>query len=150
VSGTITQGSSITGTLTGTGAGNGTFSLLYATSNSEVASLSKLEKPDWTAPVGGSATNFVMMIDDAGSAYENTLVFSGVFNICSVTAELLTIPNTNMYDMNYFGLSGCADNNVSGPYAGLATTRSETDVDDRLMLMFVHPDKTFAFYGEFQ
>jgi hypothetical protein len=149
VSGTITQGSSITGMLTGTGAGNGTFSLLYATSNNEVAALSKLEKPDWTSPVGGSATNYQITIDSAGYASEYALVFSGVFNACSVIAYLVTIPDTNMYT-NPLGLTGCADADVNALYDGYVTTRSQTASDDRLVLMYVHPDKTFAFYGEFQ
>jgi hypothetical protein len=148
VSGTITQGSSITGTLTGAGAGNGTFSLLYAASNNEVATLPRLEKPDWAGAVGGSSAVLLIGIDDAGNAMG--IVSSGVFNACSVIAELLTIPNTNMYNMNFLGLGGCADSNVDGSYTGLATTRSQLGVDDRLMLMFVHADKAFAFYGEFE
>lgn len=149
VSGTITQGSSITGTLTGAGAGNGTFSLIYATNNNEVAELPKLEKPDWASPVGGSATNFLLRIDDAGNASDGGIVFSGAFNACSVVAQLLTIPNTSMYSQNSFGIAGCADADADAWYTGLATTRNQTTVDDRLALMFVHADKTFAFYGEF-
>jgi hypothetical protein len=149
VSGTITQGSSITGTLTGTGVGNGTFSLIYATSNNEVAALSRLANPDWTAPVGGSTTNLQLLIDDAGYAIEGTAVFSGVFNACSFTANLLTIPDTNMYT-NDFTVAGCANADVGPNYTGLITTRSQTTSYDTLVLMYVHPDKTFAFYGEFQ
>jgi hypothetical protein len=150
VSGAITQGSSITGTLTGVGAGNGTFSLIYATSNNEVAELPRLEGSDWTSPVGGSLTDILMIADDAGNVSNLSVVSSGVFSSCGVTAELLTIPNTNMYTMNLFGVFFCADADVDAWYTGLATTRSQTTEDDRLVLMFVHADKTFAFYGELE
>lgn len=150
VSGIITQGSSITGTLTGTGAGNGTFSLIYATSNSEVATLSRVAKPDWTGPLADSATNYQLIVDDAGNISELTPVFSGVFNACSVVGELWVIPDTSMYKQNGFGIAGCANDDVDAWYTGLATTRSQITVDDRLVLMFVHADKTFALYGEFE
>ncbi len=42
-SGMITQGSRITGTLTGSGVGSRTFSLLYATTNNEVADISRIK-----------------------------------------------------------------------------------------------------------
>ncbi|MBL1259449.1 MAG: hypothetical protein COB33_002825, partial [Thiotrichaceae bacterium] len=51
VTGQITEGSSITGTLNGSGFGDGTFSLLYASTNSEVAAISRIENvtdnTDW-------------------------------------------------------------------------------------------------------
>lgn len=57
VSGTITQGSTVTGTLSGTGAGNGTFTLNYAATNGEVAGLSRVEDmttPFWEVQSGGA------------------------------------------------------------------------------------------------
>ena len=51
-SGTITEGSSISGTLTGSGMGSGTFSLLYANTNDQTAAMVR----PWAGAGGGGGS----------------------------------------------------------------------------------------------
>ncbi len=150
VSGTITQGSSITGTLTGTGVGNGTFSLTYATTNSETATLARAANTQWIAMTGPAATLDVEVAAVDGEFIDNNTLFAGLFNICLFDGEVLPIANSNIYSVN-LNLTFCSTSSVaSAGYSGLAVLRSDMATDDTLVLFATHPNATYGFYTEFQ
>lgn len=138
VSGTITQGSTVTGTLSGTGAGNGTFTLNYAATNSEVAGLGRVEDttdPFWRGRIGGSTPNYSLAIDNAGALSHRDPVFEGTFNGCRVSGTITPIAATNLYSLSItldFCITTAVNNNN---YTGLATTRQRVAADDTLVFM---------------
>ena len=150
-SGTITQGSSITGTLTGTGAGNGTFRLTYALSNNQAAALSRVQSnvdEMWFSVIGGSLNfGFGFVVAGTGEITHRQTADSGVFNGCVVASGTMTpVSNTNVYQAT-FTLSSCSNNTVDGTYTGLASTRAQSVADDRLVL--VASKTAFCIHGEF-
>jgi hypothetical protein len=161
VSGTITQGSSITGTLTGTGAGSGSFSLSYASTNNQVAAQSRVENSTtnatWGAFVGNSTSEYEFKIDPFDPDYfvDDVNGVGGVFDMCQLTdgaqdQGITPIADTNLYNVDV-RLYGCATVAVNDDnYTGFATTRSQTQTDDTLVFILIHTDGTYAFYGDFQ
>ena len=100
VTGTITQGTSVSGTLTGTGAGSGSFQLLYAANNGEAAALSRVENmtnPYWQGPIGGSASMNVIAINSAGNLLHAQAAFNGTFEQCEITGTINPIAGSNLY-----------------------------------------------------
>jgi len=153
-SGVITQGSSITGTLTGSGVGSGTFSLIYAISNNQVASLSRIENTTnatWGALVGGSTATaaFEFIIDAMGGMVDDVNNVQGLFHPCQIAliSTISPIADTNLYEINA-ELVGCANTNVSTNYTGLATTRTQSNADDTLVFMMT--SGAYSFSSDFQ
>jgi hypothetical protein len=151
VSGTITQGSSITGTLTGTGAGSGTFSLMYASSNNQTAALSKIDNNAnsfWSAVMGGGPGQFEFEILPTGELVDSSSANAGIFDLCEISngSTVLPIAGTNLYQVSISGLSVCTDTNVEMSYTGLATTRTQNSVDDRLV--FMTASGSYGLYGD--
>jgi hypothetical protein len=151
VSGTITQGSSITGTLTGTGAGSGSFSLLYANTNNQVAALSRVENTTnirWGAVVGNSSSAFEFIIDDVGNVVDDVNAVGGLFDLCEIFSGVISpVAGTNLYQVSGT-LDTCADVNVRMSYTGLATTLAQANPDDTLVFMMT--SGSYGFYGNFQ
>lgn len=154
-SGTITQGSTVTGTLTdstGTGVGNGTFRLTYATTNNQVAALSRVENTaahmTWGAIVGNSNIAFEVKIDGVGSVVDDVNNVGGLFQACEIfNGTISPIAGTNLYQVNG-DLDTCSDVNVRLSYSGLATTRSDSNPDN--VLVFMMTSGSYGFYGDFQ
>jgi len=150
VSGTITQGSRIEGTLTGSGAGNGTFSLSYATTNNQVAALSRIENTTnvtWGAVIGNGTSAFEFIIDAAGVIVDDANNVGGLFQACEINfgSTLSPISGTNLYAISS-SLVSCADTNVRMNYTGFATTQSIADTT----LVFMMTSGTYSFNGDFQ
>jgi len=154
VAGQITTGASITGTLTGSGFGSGVFSLLYATTNGEVASLARVENTTnatWGATIGGAAAieDFEFIIDAAGDAGDDANTPQGLFHTCIIDfgSTISPIIGTNFYETSF--LIGCPGVVAhEGDYSGLATTRSDAATDDTLVLMM--NTTTHSFSGDFK
>ena len=152
VAGTITEGSSITGTLTGTGAGNGTFTLSYGNAaDNQASALSRVENgvnEGWLALIGGSLNlGLGIIISSTGDVSHDQSTDGGVFNGCSVASGSITpVSNVNIYTVT-ITLSGCNNTNANGVYNGVATTRTQTSADDRLVLIVSKTD--FSIHGEF-
>lgn len=142
MAGTITEGSQITGTIAGTDAFNGTFTLVFAQSNNEPSTISKVENTPgvvWFSqvdPVNGQ----MFEIDNAGNII-NIDAPTGVFGGCTITggSTITPIPNTRLYNVS-LEFIGCS---ASGPvYTGLATTKSVGGADD--VLVFTYTDGTLG------
>jgi hypothetical protein len=150
-SGTITQGSSITGTLTGTGAGNGTFSVIYALSNNDPAAITRIATEGtgtgWggsTAPLSGHAYT---VLNTGALAVEHNSV-SGTFNNCEMNGTFVPVAGTNVYVISVM-VTNCTDSTINGTdYTGLAATRSRVNTDD--LMIFSVSNGTFTLATEFQ
>ncbi len=151
-SGTITEGSSITGTLTGSGVGSGTFSLRYATTNSEVADISRIENiagtnATWGAKIGGGAFAQEFIINEAGEITHNTASLGGIFSSCELSGSITPIDGSSLYAVSV-DLTKCDGNIFNGIYIGLATSRTQSNQDDTLV--FAVADGRYGLNGDFQ
>lgn len=154
ISGTITEGSKIEGTLIGTGAGSGSFEINYAGTNNQTAALAKVENTTnatWGAIVGGSATDYEIIINNAGNVVDDVNNVGGVFDTCLISFVMSTISpiaNSNLYSVSA-SIGSCTNSNVDNTsYSGLATTRSAVNPDDTLVFMLTSGNH--GFYGDFQ
>jgi hypothetical protein len=141
MSGTITEGSQITGTIAGTDAFNGTFTIVYAQSNSEPSAISKVENIPgevWSGQIGPT-TDQMFQINNSGAVINIDESSDGVFAGCTITgASIISpIPNTRLYNVSLEFIS-CSGSN----YTGLATTKSVGSTDD--VLVFTYTDGALA------
>jgi len=144
VVGTINAGTSITGTLTGTGSGNGTFALSYDVANSQQSSLA-IAGAIWGGFPGSGTTSTCCIFDingTSGNLTISTVSSATVFVSCSGTGTATPITGTHLYTVN-FTLSGCTSEN--GTYTGLATTRNG---DINLVVMAVDVYRAYSLNGE--
>lgn len=147
VSGTITQGATVTGTLAGTGAGSGTFALNYAASNSQAAALARVENMNtWEGFIGGSTAPYRFNVN-AGNVIHDAENFGGTFSLCEMNGTISPYSGTNLYSIAVV-LTFCQNPAVNGvAYAGLATTRQKITADDTLVL--IATNGTYSVAAEF-
>jgi len=155
VTGMITAGEKITGTLTGSGLGSGSFELFYAQSNDTPAALSRVQtnvdvENSWVDSVGGGATNLRFVVNSTGNITSDEIATDGTFSQCSIDQGAISpITGTSLYTLN-LTLSSCSNTAVNGDYSGLASLRTEsveTPVGDRLVV--VVSNSKFSLQGEF-
>jgi len=135
VAGTITTASSITGTFTGSGAGNGTFSLTYSLHNT-ASDASRLVN-EWDGTINGVSDATLLDITNVGAM---TLLadYSSIIPVlagCTLnpTSTALPISNVNVYALT-ITLSTCTNSAVDGDYTGFATTT--TVANDELIIAY--------------
>jgi len=151
--GTIIAGSSITGTLTGSGVGSGSFTLLYATTNGDMANLSRIENvvdinPTWGAKIGGSSFEQEFFIDNVGVLSEGDFSGGGVFQNCELDGTFTPLSGHNLYTVSVT-LMGCGFGGIAnGSYTGLATSRTDTITDDTLV--FSATNGLYSLDGDFK
>jgi len=137
--GAITTGSSITGTLNGSGVGSGIFTLLYdATASNTVAALSRVENvagvnTSWEGKTGGSFATQEFFIDSLGVLTEVDFTGGGVFSSCELDGNITPISNNSLYSVSV-ELTECGSSTRNGTYTGLATSRTDSTDDDTLVL----------------
>jgi len=155
LTGMITKGAKITGTLTGNEQGSGTIDeLLYAQSNNMVAALSSVQNnvnEGWFGRVGGGvAAPLSFVIDAEGNLTPSFSATDGVFKQCTVgSGTISSVTGTSLYTLN-LELSNCSNDDVNGDYSGLAVMRTEseeTPIGERLVLVVSKPN--FSLYSEF-
>ena len=143
--GMITTGSSITGTLNGSGVGNGSFTLSYADTNHNdtAADIARIENvagvnATWGAKVGDSVFEQEIVIDSTSTITSETTPFGGVFANCDMSGMLSPITGSSLYNVSVT-LTGCggAGGIRNGDYAGLATSRTDSETDDTLVLAVI-------------
>ena len=125
VSGTLNEGVSLTGTLTGSGAGNGSFTVAYnATVNAKTASLVVIGNVNYDGKLNNGISAISFDVANNGNV-TNTTVFSdaGKMSGCNFNTGSSLLPQaaSNLY-VATFVLTGCTDTNVNGSYTGLSTT----------------------------
>ncbi len=156
--GTITQGAMITGTLTGSGAGSGTFSLDYASTNNEVADIARINngqnvggvRVTWGGIVGGENANtaFEFIIEENGVVVDDENNVQGLFHLCEIfSGSISSTADTNLYVISAT-LGTCFDTTVRMEYTGFASTRNEPGTDETLVFMMTSGD--YSFSSDFQ
>ncbi len=144
-SGTITAGSSITGTLTGNGVGNGQFTLLYAATNDQDAAVVSA----WLG-TGGGFDEFGFTIDGAGNlTHDESAAFNRLFGLCKMKGTVTPVSDTRLYSVNV-ELTNCDDldvnTDVTGAYTGLATTRDDNTTG--VLLVYAVSNGSYTLSGE--
>jgi hypothetical protein len=151
VSGTLVAGTggSLTGTFgtSGTGYGRGTFALDYSLANTPDAAVSRIVK-NWlnNTPID-SLSSF--QVDNTG-AFHNTLVtIKGNFLSCNINGTITPVTNTALYQVS-MTLTNCDSTKAlaNGSYTGLATSRTQSANDDRLVVTVTNG--VYSMNGEFQ
>ncbi len=148
LSGMITQGSKITGTLGGTGAANGTFQLNYAQDNGPVDMAMVINKLDWE-PVTNADSFFISINDElvpianfgsAGSGF-------GVFSNCKFRGRIEAIPDAHLYTLSG-DMRDCNDAAILMPeaYSGLVSVRGIAP-NDRLIVVLTNG--AYSISGEY-
>ncbi len=123
VSGTITTGSSITGTLTGTAAGNGSFSLSYSSQTGTLPTAST----GWLSLLGVSSTNYMINITNATTLISPVVVSNGYFSGCNMTGTVTALGNTGLYSVSV-DVASCATASLNGSYSGLVAPQDASSV----------------------
>ena len=142
VRGTITQGSRITGTMTGTGLGNGSFTLDYATApgNNAVDNSMVVDNLTWQ-PVNDLVNVNVGIFSYASPTINITAASGlGIFNNCDFLGRFDPIPGTHLYTVSGT-MNNCAPSTDSAikalPYTGLASVRG-SDANDRFVMVLTN------------
>ncbi len=134
-SGTITEGSSITGTLTGSGVGSGTFTLTYAMSNNQAADLVRIKDRLWDGQ--GAGPDYAFGINAQGVLASRFAASSDVpiFNGCEINGAVAPISGTSLYEVAAT-LTSCDEPAVDNTnYTGFAVSRTDSVADDTLVLV---------------
>ncbi|MCF6211368.1 MAG: hypothetical protein L3J88_06605 [Gammaproteobacteria bacterium] len=151
LSGMITEGSKMTGTLGGDGAANGTFRLNYAkgVDNGPVDMDMVVRTLSWE-PVTGTPPNIPFLgvgndsspVPNFGAATSG----SGIFNNCDFNGRIEPIANTHLYTVSVT-MSSCVNADIlgsEGKYTGLVSVRDT----DRLILALTNG--AYDFSGEYK
>lgn len=165
VAGTINQGVGITGTLTGTGAGSGTFSLNYTAASNQAASMVRvaetLANPTWESFIGGSTSNLEFILSTDSSTSTSNEPTNGSFRRCGITTinvlgdpGIIPISGTSLYSV-HVKVDSCdlytdANTVTAGDYTGLAASRSDSATDDTLVLVITSANGAFSISGDFK
>ena len=169
VTGTINQGVGITGTLAGTGAGSGTFSLNYTAASNQAASVTRINgtagNPTWTSFIGGSTSNLEFTLGIPGTPISgNNEPQEGNFRLCGITGTdviggargMIPISDTSLYSVRVRVVncdpgiipSPLSDN--AGEYTGFAASRSDLTTDDTLVMVITSNNGAFSISGDFK
>ena len=146
-SGTI-EGSSIDGTLTGSGFGSGSFNLTYASSNSHVADLSRVENTEFYSWRGeGLVSEFDFEINGEGIVADDNFSGSGsLYDSCEMSGTITPVSSSNLYSVNVTLRTCENDEELNGDYTGLATTIDDSGVD---RLVYMISNTAYAYFGGF-
>ena len=142
IAGTITEGSQITGTFTGTGLGNGTFTSTYSNLNNTASAAATIETAStsniWACDVNEGVDTMQLDIDSSGVVATAAEMFGTIFQDCQVDGTVTPITGTGLYLINISTINnGCAttaaESANTGVYTGFAITKTNTNLNDRLV-----------------
>jgi len=147
ISGTITEGSQITGTVAGAGIGTGNFNLTYSLTNSDTADIANIVS-SWKGAINKvdqAVFDFSIASGGAVSVVFLTTPDQGIFQTCQMTGTLSPIANTTIYSVDVTLTTGtCNTPSYETNYTGFATT-SDTN-HNTLIVQF--SNGTVAFLAE--
>jgi len=137
--GTILEESKIEGALTGSGVGNGTFTLTYAeATEQQEADLGRIGNRAWDGD-GQPGPNYAFIINGQG-VLANTAAGGfevPIFDGCEINGTVTPINDSSLYEVTVT-LKNCDDPNVdtntTNNYTGFAMSRTNSVVDDTLVL----------------
>lgn len=113
ISGTITQGSSITGNIAGPGLGSGNFDLLYSNQTNQLSSTTT----GWGTHFGGSSTYYNILIANATDITTQTTTNDGLFASCIMNGKASYSNSGSLYSVT-LTMSSCATPSIDGNYTG--------------------------------
>ena len=148
LTGQVTAGSKITGTLGGTGAANGIFTLNYAplADNGPVDMDTVIRANAWRPVVASSPIPNLGVNDDAVPVpnFNSSGLGSGIFNSCGFNGRVEPIAGVHLYTVSVT-MKTCADVGVLAmqTYTGLVSVRGT----DRLILVLTN--EAYDFSGEY-
>ncbi len=156
LTGQVTAGSKITGTLSGIGAANGTFTLNYAplVDNGPVDMDMVIRLLSWRPVTGNpSAIPTLDMAAGARPAPATNMTSGGsgsdIFNNCGFTGRMDPITGTHLYRVSVNMLDCVNPDILDTPvYTGLASVRNEVSSNDRLILVMTNG--AYDFSGEYK
>lgn len=133
-SGIIDKGEKITATMsTGSGYGLGSYLAMYhLTYNDMPASLGIIGEKRWNVTFNEDSGNYFFDIDTEGSLSHYNNYTNSMFETCKMNGTILPIGTSHLYEVNVT-LSSCLTDDVNGDFTGLATTKQNTNPDDRLV-----------------
>jgi hypothetical protein len=142
VKGTITSGSSITGTLTGSGVGMGNFTLNYSSQNTPLSGYYA-----WGAANIDGAPYAIGTDFDANKLYNLIIAASGYFKDCTMNGSITAIGNSGLYKLDV-AISGCtSDIAFNGTFSGFASVQ---DASAKVFAFAItKSDKTRSVYEDF-
>ena len=154
LSGMITEGSKITGTLGGTEVANGTFQLDYAplVDNGPVDMSMVVRLLFWrTVVINSPIPTMGVKNDSAPVPNISSSSGSDIFNNCRFNGRIEPIANTHLYTVAVTMTScspGAKDVEAIPTYTGLVSVRSEVNSNDRLILVLTNG--AYDFSGEYR
>lgn len=135
IAGTITEGSTVTGAISGTGIGTGNFSLTFSPTNSTVANLTNVEN-SWVGDLNGlSQISFDFRIINASGAIDIDVLQAadtGIFQTCQMIGTIAPVTASAVFTLD-LNLTSCGPPN-NGNYTGFATTTDSSH--SSLVIMF--------------
>jgi len=152
LSGMITQGTRITGTLGGTGVANGTFQLDYAADNGPVDMSMVARLLSWEPVTGSppdlpflSVSDVALPVQNIGSASS----MGGIFTSCDYLGRIEPIAATHLYTVSVTA-ANCMNGDIlaTPSYTGLVSVRSDVNANDRLILVLTNG--AYDFSGEYK
>ena len=157
VSGTITSASRIMGTLAGSGAGNGTFDVLYGSLNTQAASLARVvstaERSYWGGAfyrIKTSSSTIRFKIVEGGGLEHFDESISGYFAGCRTQGDnIMPVVNSSIYQFDII-FSACDQAALRTSYTGLSTNLSMSiapTAGDLLLVAFANGES--AGFAEF-
>lgn len=141
ISGSIIAGSQITGTLTGTGLGNGTFESLYSNLNNTASAATIIDTAGefWDCSINEYNVSVLsLVVNSIGTVNTNRATTATIFSFCEVAGSVTAVSGTGLYSVNMSTLANsCSTSEVNsqntGDYTGLAITTTNTNPNDRLL-----------------
>lgn len=163
VSGVLIEGASMSGTFAGTEQGEGTFDLVYAATNADVADVARIDtnvKTDWRSHIGDTTTDAVFAINSSGVITGSVAPTDGNMSGCTINTvdsgdpvAVVLVAETSLYRITV-QLNGCVDpaiqTSTAGNYTGFATSRTDATLDDTLVFMVTSADGLYTVSGDFK
>jgi hypothetical protein len=161
LSATINSDHSITGTITHSDHLADPFTLNYATgrANSTVAAIANtVTNVNWQGTLYNNLidTLTINLADNTLGAAALTTVtpmtLNSAFMHCTFTGTITPISGTSLYNVNFTATGAQCLYGLGGPYTGLAALRTQTSLNDTLVIAAYYFDTASyaALFGEFQ
>ncbi len=137
--GSFVEGSSMTGVISGGGATvDGTFNLSYALSNNDFSAISKINSSSWgSLNLNGGLDGFDLDANAQITIFYNRTGVDFLDNCTQSASDFSPIASTRLYAVS-ITLTSCTTATYDGTYTGLATTKTDTVADDRMVFAVAH------------
>ena len=146
MTGTITEGSQISGTIEGTGIGTGSISLTYSQTNSTNSDITNVVS-SWKGAIN-TVSQIVFDFNISNTAGDIAVGLGsnandGIFEGCRMTGSISPIADSTLYSLSVnMTESTCGEPTFEGDYTGFATTTDSNH--DTLVTVFTNGTVSFS------